>query len=241
MLKAILMLSRVRVAVRRTVAAGLALGAAVVCPAAAMGVQSASDKELRADVNRDGTADVLRIEVGFDAESPRTGRISAVSDADGEQLYVVVGESANDWFGFAVSVADLDGDGASELIVSAPGLPIGTGAGRLYLLSGQSGQVLATISAGDGRRIGLDIQVLADQDGDGWREIVVEGGIGGPEWEGRSFIYIYSGRTGALLANRAMASGSIRRFVEGGGRVFVAEDLEAARWTAPTWCGWLRS
>ncbi len=73
-------------------------------------------------------------------------------------------------------------------------------------------------------RIGTAFDLIADQDGDAWREVIVEGAIEGNPWQARTFVF--SGRTGALLATRAATLGGLRRHAEAGGRVYVAADLD---------------
>ncbi|MBI5850032.1 MAG: VCBS repeat-containing protein, partial [Planctomycetes bacterium] len=86
---------------------------------------------------------------------------------------------------------DIDGDGASELLATAPnqnGAP-----GRALLFSGRTGTLLrsfATALSNSG--FGSDATGIDDCDGDGVRDVVVGANV-------RGMLFFYSGATGALI------------------------------------------
>ncbi len=100
------------------------------------------------DVDGDGIPDVI-------AGAPFGNRAYVFSGRDGRVIHRIEGPTASERFGSSASGAgDQDGDGRADLIVGAPASNAnGQGAGRAYIISGRSGQVLVTLdggNAGDG-------------------------------------------------------------------------------------------
>ena len=175
-----------------------------------------------------------------------------------EVLYMLEGERAGGLFGWAVSaVADVDGDGVSEVLTGAPFDPTGgESAGRAYLYSGATGESLHTWTGVAGDRLGFAIADAGDVDGDGTPDVIV--GAPGP-MGAVGAAHVYSGADGqeiAVLAGHAPGDafgtsvtgvgdvdgdgladvlvGAPRDPALGtnGGRVAV---FGAADWTAPRW------
>ncbi len=92
-------------------------------------------------------------------------------------------------FGWAVSeLRDIDGDGVTDGIGSAPSSSSGTG--RVVAFSGATGDVLVDVAgpaAGSG--IGWSIADAGDVDNDGFVDIVA----GSPGWAGTGGVIVYSG------------------------------------------------
>lgn len=175
-----------------------------------------------------------------------------------EVLYTLEGERAGGQLGWAVSaVADVDGDGASEVLTSAPFDPSGgESAGRVYLYSGATGESLLTWTGAAGDRLGFAIADAGDVDGDGTPDVIA--GAPGPTGAvGAAFVYsgadgheiaMLSGTApGDFFGNAVTGVGDVDgdgladvlvgaprdpALGENGGRValFVAAD-----WTAPRW------
>src|SRR5690606_5720414 len=116
----------------------------------------AGPSPLAADIDGDGVADSLVVDIGFDAAAPRVGRITAVSGATGQTLYAIDGAAANDRFGHSVRIAAIQGNGPMELLVAAPGAAVGPagGLGRIDVFAATGGAWLRSISAPAGARIG---------------------------------------------------------------------------------------
>jgi len=112
------------------------------------GDQLGTGVEAAGDTNKDGIPDVV-------AAAPGSGYAKIYSGRDGRVLQTLRAEDKQDNFGrHAEGVGDVNGDGCADVIVGAPGNnAAGQGAGRAYVYSGKTGDVLLTLSgerAGDG-------------------------------------------------------------------------------------------
>ncbi len=111
-------------------------------------------------------------------------------------LHTLEGEAEGDQFGWAVSeLADIDGDGASEVIVGAPNHSEDVeNSGRTYVYSGATGAPLFSFSGGPGGTLhGYAMADAGDVDGDGTHDIVA----GAPGDGGK--VFVYSGASGEQL------------------------------------------
>ena len=119
-----------------------------------------------------------------------------------ELLYIFTGEAGGDGLGNSVSGAgDVNNDGFDDLIVGAPYNDAGgTNAGRAYVYSGETGNLLWTFTgeaAGD--EFGTSVSGAGDVNNDGLGDLIVgaqHNDAGAPN-AGRA--YVYSGQTGTLL------------------------------------------
>jgi hypothetical protein len=152
------------------------------------------------DLNGDGRGDIL---VGACREDTGdAGRAYLISGATGTLLLSLSSPnpSTNGQFGQGVSgVPDADGDGLTDLLVSATTEEGGaTDSGRAYLFSGATGVLLRTlVSPSPFTRglLGRSAAGVPDANGDGRGDLLVgatgEGGTGQ--------VYLFSGATGALI------------------------------------------
>ena len=102
------------------------------------------------------------------------------------------GEAANDQFGWiARNIGDVDGDGVSDVVISAP--THGAHAGRIYVYSGRSGQRLWSADGAPGDELGTGVEAAGDTNQDGIPDVIASGPAG------RGIARIYSGRDGRLL------------------------------------------
>ena len=122
---------------------------------------------------------------------------ATLASASGEILLsaadrILVGEGSDDHLGHSLtSLADLDGDGADELLVAAPhlGSSVGSNVGRLYLWMGAdlaAAPAIAPVADGafallegtePGGALGVRMAALGDVDGDGFAEVAVRRGF----------------------------------------------------------------
>jgi hypothetical protein len=161
------------------------------------------------DVNNDGYEDIV---VGASLFDPwltppgGEGRAYIFGGRTGAPLYTLV--SPNDttgYFGNAVSgVGDVDGDGSEDVVVGAwydEGENVD--AGRAYVFSGQTGDLLYALTSPNDEaegRFGAVVSETGDVDGDGCSDLIVgslEDPGTSPEEAGRA--YVFSGATGTLL------------------------------------------
>ncbi|MEK6644353.1 MAG: integrin alpha [Planctomycetota bacterium] len=168
------------------------------------------------DINGDGLEDIV---VGAPGESPMgpiaAGRAYVYSGADGSLLWSLVSGNQQALGNFGVSVGgvpDVNGDGLGDMIVGGSQENSGGSpdfSGRVYVLSGATGQILYALNSPNEEEIGTfgnSVAGVTDIDGDGRGDVVVgasnENPGGSPEGCGRA--YAFSGATGALI--QAMAS-----------------------------------
>jgi FG-GAP repeat protein/VCBS repeat protein len=104
------------------------------------------------------------------------------------------GEAKNDQFGWiARNIGDVDGDGANDVVTSAPTKEIGgTPAGRIYVYSSKTGRLVWSADGHPDDQVGTGVEAAGDTNHDGVPDVVA-GAPGG----GRA--YVYSGKDGTIL------------------------------------------
>ncbi len=151
----------------------------------------------------------------WETSLPRHGplprnRFSSTAESTGMLLDAL--QSPNDPLGdFGLRMAgvgDLNGDGASEILIGAPGEDIGRGSlvGRAYLFDGASTSPLGTLASPNkqpGGYYGWDVAAVPDMDGDGVNEYAIGAFNENIGRKGAGRVYVYNGRTGALLLELA--------------------------------------
>lgn len=137
----------------------------------------------RADVDGDGVDDYA---VGaYLWDSPKlpgqkrkkdAGAVYIISGKTGNDLKVLPGELAKDWFGHAVAFVDVTGDAKPELIVGAPQHPAAglKKSGKLYVYDTTTWQQVIVVegkAAGD--LLGYSLLGVPDFNGDGIDDLIV--------------------------------------------------------------------
>ena len=157
------------------------VAATAVVPWAVAGPPAAGapSAEPELDVTGDGVPDVLT------ASGPMVagGLVAGGSDVqiwsrDRQELALsIAAPPGEDSFGWSVAAAgDIDGDGVSDVAVSAPGSAAGSEySGRVMIHSGSSGQLIRSIAAPDTLFYGLAVAGVGDYNGDGIADIAVSG------------------------------------------------------------------
>ncbi len=161
------------------------------------------------DLDGDGRKDLL---VGAPARAagavPNAGAAYAFSTADGRRLHAWYGASQGEQLGEIVEgLADLDGDGTSEVAVSATFHPNLTGdspsAGEVRSVSGATDRLVHVWKGAHHRELyGRMIAAAGDLDGDGAGDVAVGApwsDAGGKSRAGR--FEVRSGRTGEVIAS----------------------------------------
>lgn len=104
------------------------------------------------------------------------------------------GETANDQFGWtARRVGDIDGDGKTDMITTAPTYK--SGAGKIYVYSGGSGKLLHSVAGKPGQRLGNSAVGIGDVNGDGVPDFIA----GAPTASGKGAAFVYSGKNASIL------------------------------------------
>jgi tetratricopeptide (TPR) repeat protein len=160
-------------------------------------------------LHESGAFDMTRILVDPDLESleddPRFAAMlpgpEQFADPFVETVRVIhewAGEAEGDAFGWiARNVGDVDGDGINDVTTSAPNREEGgQRAGRVYVYSGRTGELLWNRTGEAGERLGLGIEAAGDTNADGIPDV-----IAGAPGAGRT--YVYSGNDGTILLTLA--------------------------------------
>jgi hypothetical protein len=113
-------------------------------------------------------------------------------------LHTFYGEAPGDVFGWiGRDAGDADGDGRSDLLISAPySQEGGPGAGKIYVYSGATGELLFQRVGKPGEGLGIGIETAGDVNGDGHADSLAGAYNQG---QGPGVAYVYSGKDGATL------------------------------------------
>ncbi len=149
------------------------------------------------DVNGDGYSDVIVGAIFNDAGGSNAGRAFIFfggSNMNNTPDVSPTGEAANDQFGSSVTTAgDMNGDGYSDLISSAPQNDAGgSGAGRVYLYNYFPGNEITedyiiTPDTSNGI-LNVSVSSAGDVNGDGYSDVIV-GAAGYSVSTGRAYIH----------------------------------------------------
>nr|WP_285292760.1 FG-GAP-like repeat-containing protein [Aureimonas altamirensis] len=176
------------------------------------------------DVNGDGLTDfiVSSSSIGAGKAYVVFGRSDGVAPTIANILsgtgggFVVNGECNNDSFGYTVSGAgDVNGDGLSDVIVSAHGVAAGTG--RAYVVFGKTSSTAVAASAitagsggfaitgATGQAFSVPVSGAGDLNGDGLADLLV-GGVAFNGQMGRTYV-VYGKTNGSGVSIAALGTG----------------------------------
>lgn len=125
-------------------------------------------------------------------------------EPDVEVIASYFAENAGDSFGFVgEAIGDIDGDGAPEYLIGAPGFPEAALTGRIYVYDGANGTVVTTFDGNDGDAFGLSVAGIGDADGDG----VPDYAAGGP-FAANGRVVVFSGADHSVLHDLSGGAGS---------------------------------
>jgi hypothetical protein len=160
-----------------------------------------------ADINNDGTPDVIVGAYQEDGGAPNAGKAYVLSGVDGSLVHAF--ESPNPesygYFGYAVSgVGDVDSDGYDDVVVGAYFEDAGGewNAGRAYVFRGNVGALLYALDSPSPcyeGQFGASVSGAGDVNNDGYDDLIV-GAPSDPDssWNaGRA--YIFDGHLGTLM------------------------------------------
>jgi hypothetical protein len=128
------------------------------------------------DLDGDGALDIFASDFSDNAKMPGAGKTYLLSGKDGHRLFALTGQTAGEGFGTSESIAgDVDGDGRPDLIVGAWQFSgEANSAGRAYLYSGRTGQLLRTYTCRiPGDTLGFDAVGVGDADHDGTVDFLI--------------------------------------------------------------------
>ncbi len=159
------------------------------------------------DTDQDGLDDIL---VGAPGG---LGRVTLFSSATGEELWSIHGEVAGERFGQNVlTLGDLDGDGKSELAVSAPSAAgVQAQSGKVLVFSSADGSVLFEFKGQQSlERFGTCLAVLPDLDQKGLPDLAIGAPGAGAQFDGPGRVVVFSLDTGEQWSNLSGTSASSR-------------------------------
>jgi hypothetical protein len=180
------------------------------------------------DVDGDGIEDFAAASSGFDTRGGPTGgnnagRVQVFSTRTGSVIYEVLGDQDFLVFGTALArLADLDGDGFAEMLVSAPGYAaLGVNQGKAVVLSTKDGSIFR-VHVGEAVNdfFGAPIAALGDVDGDGVNDYAIAARRAASDAD-KGRVYVYSGATGSELwrADGSQASDFFGLCISDGGDI----------------------
>src|SRR5262245_45521865 len=142
-------------------------------------------------------------------------------------------ENLGDGFGFvAETIGDIDGDGAPDYIIGAPGFPAGASNGKAYVYSGADGSLLHVIEGRRGGSLGFSVAGIGDVNGDAVPDYAVgepgapNGGVWIVSGANHQVIRTVTSIAGALFGYDINSAGDVDN--DGSGDVIVGAPAAGA-------------
>ena len=150
------------------------------------------------DVNGDGIADFYVTANQNDAAGTDSGRAYVYSGASGQELFRMTGTRPNERFGEDCDpIGDLDGDGVTELLISAPW----NGPGHASIFSGANGGFIKELTGElQGSAFGYRVASIGDLDGDATPDYAASAIFVNANGANSGRVYLYSGLESRLIA-----------------------------------------
>ena len=156
---------------------------------------------INGDMNGDGIPEIL---AGAPSKGAGAGGYYVIDGATNTVQTIVNGENTADRLGLElVTLGDVNGDGISEFVISAPGFDPGgkSYAGRIYIVNGAKLNEYITVdgeNAGD--NFGDGLEVIPDINNDGIKDIAVSSDMGDDGVNTDcGILYLLSGADGSEL------------------------------------------
>ena len=153
------------------------------------------------DVNGDGYSDVIVGAAGYSLSSGIAYIHFGGPLMDNIADVTMTGESAANYFGFAVSSAgDVNGDGYSDVVVGATGYSGFTGRAYIFFGGASMDNIADVTMTGEslGFYFGISVSTAGDVNGDGYSDVII-GAEGYSSSTGRTYVYF----GGASMNNSA--------------------------------------
>lgn len=155
------------------------------------------------DVDGDGIPDLVTSAYRDDDNGTDSGSVRVHAGVDGSLIHTLLGDDANDWFGWCVAgIGDVDGDGRDDFVVGAPyDDDGGPDSGSVRIYSGFDASELQRLDGSqDGDQLGYGAAALGDIDGDGVMDLGAGARHGTTTLGMTGYVVLMSAATGATLA-----------------------------------------
>ena len=148
------------------------------------------------DVDGDRVNDIVTSAPTYGAGTQPTGRgrVYLYSGRSGKLVWQFTGDSGESVGVGLESAGDVNRDGVADVVAGAPG------SGRAYLLNGKDGNVLHRLNGPPNEAFGTSAGGAGDVDGDEHGDVAIGAPGGSSHGQGSGSAYVYSGRTGELIA-----------------------------------------